>query len=177
MRRALRDLFVLAAAATLVAAAVNLIRQDPFPLAVPAGLYQIESAGRPIRLPAARRLLEEGGTVFLDARSASAYADGRIAEALNLPFDDWAAFLPLVEPWFEDQPVVVYAGRGELSLVDDLAGVLADRSRVEALYLFVGGFEEWAEAGLPVASGPDPILMEEGWDDEIEEIDDWEEES
>ncbi|MBD3162331.1 MAG: hypothetical protein GF346_08310 [Candidatus Eisenbacteria bacterium] len=161
MRRALTDLLLLAVAAAIVAAAANFARPEPFPLAVPDGFYHMESGAKPIRMGATRRLFDAGDAVFLDARSAEVYVGGRIEGALNLPFDEWEEALPSVEPWFDRQPVVVYAGRGEISLADDLGSVLRDHARVEKLYLYLGGFEQWRDAGLPVSDGANPIPPEE----------------
>lgn len=46
-------------------------------------------AGRLVTLAEFQRMAREPGTIILDARSASAYAEGHIDGAVNLPFTDF----------------------------------------------------------------------------------------
>ena len=149
-----------AVVAAIVAVAINELRGERFPLRVPAGFYAIESPARPVLVAGARRLFKEGRSVFVDARPAGEYETSQIKGALNVPFDRWEELYPALEPWIAHGGIVLYAGREQIRLADDLAVALASRGHADSLFIFLGGVEEWAQAGLPISTGPDPTLRE-----------------
>lgn len=103
-----------------------------------------------------RRLYEAKAALFLDARSPEEFAQGHIAGATNLPFDDVFRD-PAVLEKLEDKgrPVVTYCGGGDCDLSRNLAFSIIDAGRRRVL-VFTGGLPEWQQAGLPVATGAQP---------------------
>lgn len=138
------------------------------PLRLPVAYYQVESGARPALLHQARRLFEAGETVFLDARPADEYEAGQIQGAFSLPFDEWREILPRLAPWIENQPLVIYSSDTEVSLADDLAGALIGKGHAGQIHVFVGSLDDWRDAGLPIRTGPDPVLSAPAEDDSLE---------
>lgn len=153
-------------AAAVIAAAVNGFRAEQYPMDVPDGFYTIESGASPLLLSGAKRHFDEGKSIFLDVRESEDFEEGSIDGAMSIPFERWEELYPEVEPWIEGQQVVLYAGRESVRDADDLAGALASRGLDGPFFIYLGGIEEWREAGMPIATGPDPLL--EGIDEEDE---------
>jgi len=165
LRKLLIELCILAVASAIVAAAINRLREEPYPIRVPEGFYGIESGASPLLLAGAQRHFDEGESVFLDARTSEHFEECQIEGAMNVPFERWEELFPAVEPWIEDRQIVLYAGREMISLADDLAGAIASRGLDEALFIYLGGIEEWRETEMPIATGPDPLLEEKDEED------------
>jgi rhodanese-related sulfurtransferase len=126
----------------------------------------MESGAAPLTLAGAQRLFDQGRSVFVDARESEEFEKGQVEGALNVPIGQWEELYTELAPWIEGQPVVVYAGRAWIGPADDLAAGLASRGHADSLFVFLGGFESWQEAGLPTMSGPDEMLrdpFEEQW--------------
>jgi len=158
MRRLFLELIAIALLSAGIGIAINAGRHDRLPMSLPDAYYQVESKARPIFLKTARRLFEEGQTIFIDARSAEAYAEGQIEGACNVPLDQWQSLYPDLSSWIQGRKIVVYAGRAEVGPADDLALALASREKRDSLFVYIGGIEEWKACHLPMRTGPDPIL-------------------
>jgi rhodanese-related sulfurtransferase len=135
---------------------------DPFAIAedpVAADrLPEIPDIGRPvpIELQAFRRYVDAGAAVILDARDAEEYREGHVPGALNLPYDQAATDPAALERLgASGRPIITYCGGGQcevsLSLAHELIGNGFTRVAV-----YMGGFPEWQEAGLPVQTGATP---------------------
>jgi rhodanese-related sulfurtransferase len=143
----------------LVGFAVNAARKNSVPMKIPAAYYKVESkTAKAIFLTDARRLFEAGDAIFIDARGPEEYERGQIEGACNVPLDRWQDLYPALSPWIEGKPVVIYAGKDQAGLADDLALALSSRVTRGRISVYIGGMEEWAGAGLPIRTGPDPIL-------------------
>jgi rhodanese-related sulfurtransferase len=103
-----------------------------------------------------RKLHAANAAVFVDARSAAEYAEGHIAGAVNLPFDDVFKKPDLVNK-IDDRglPIVCYCGGGDCDLSRNLAFSFLD-ARKKRVLVFVGGLPEWKDAALPVRTGSEP---------------------
>jgi rhodanese-related sulfurtransferase len=107
-------------------------------------------------LAVVRRLHAANAAVFVDARSAAEYAEGHIAGALNLPFDDVFKKPDLVKGLADrGLPIVCYCGGGDCDLSRNLAFSFLDAGRKRVL-VFLGGLPEWKDAALPVKTGDQP---------------------
>jgi rhodanese-related sulfurtransferase len=146
----------------------NALRAHRLPMRLPAAYYELESKATPLFLKQARRLFDAGQAVFVDARPADVYAEGQIEGAYSLPLDRWEEIYPALSGWIAGHRIVIYAGENGVHEADDLARALASRKVSDSLDVYVGGFEEWKEAGLPLRMGPDPTWSPEGDDDEID---------
>jgi rhodanese-related sulfurtransferase len=132
---------------------------DPMAVGLGGGgveLPEIPELDRPveIQLEAVKQLFDAGAAVFIDAREREEFADGHIAGALSMPFDEVTAEPERMENLMTGgRPIVAYCGGG---LCEDSLGLAwellaAGQTRV---VVYVGGFSEWAEAGHPVDDGP-----------------------
>lgn len=93
---------------------------------------------------AARELMESGGCLLLDVRSAGEWRSGRIAGAVHIPLPEIGA------RWTElpaDRPVVVYCASGMRSR--SAAGTLLQKGLGDVRNL-AGGISAWQGQGLPV---------------------------
>ncbi len=88
--------------------------------------------------------------VFIDARAASAFEQGHVPGALNVPYAAGDTVLPpavLARP--RSGIVVVYCEGADCGSSLGLARILADGGFAD-VRVVMGGWEEWLKAGLPV---------------------------
>ena len=94
-----------------------------------------------------------GGAVFVDSREAEEYRKGHIQGALHVsahdPDDAIAGNLNLL---VRDAHYIVYCDGAECGSSTALARKMKDKG-FPNVSVFYGGWEEWQEADLPVASG------------------------
>lgn len=124
----------------------------------PADVPAIPETREPIEtgLAIVRRLYAANAAVFVDARTAGEYAEGHIAGALHLSFDDVFRD-PALAKSLGDRglPIVTYCGGGDCDLSRNLAFSLIDAGHKRVL-VFLDGLPAWEQAGLPVRKGPQP---------------------
>ncbi len=149
-----RQLAALLAAALALGTAAQLLSPSRIPWreawstraqtrALKAGLVTADT-------PAARALAEGGAALVLDARRAADYYAGRIPGALSLPDARRAEAYPLLAEFLTpDQPILVYCSGRTCDESLDLCLYLREMGHTN-LVLYLGGFAEWKEAGLPV---------------------------
>ena len=94
------------------------------------------------------RRIREGTAVVIDARPVVEFRQGHISGALSIPIDELAQRLNELPP---GKDVVAYCRGPYCVYADEAVQLLQDRG-IPALRL-EEGFPEWAEAGLPTASG------------------------
>ena len=131
------------------------------PVAVPAAtkvdLPVVPDLDQPIevKLAFAKRFFDAGpgAAIFVDAREASEYAEGHIAGALSVPFDDAVRNPALIEPFKKaGKPLVLYCSGGDCELSKDLAkNMLAEGIR--KVLVFTDGMPAWKAAGYPMEAG------------------------
>lgn len=117
------------------------------------GLLFLEISGE-----AALRL-QHAGALFIDARRSSAYEQGHIEKALNIPVwehdaDDRIAAL-LGKGWRPDAVIVTYCSGGGCEDAARLSGKLAQAGFFN-IYLYKDGFPGWKSHGWPVTAGKQP---------------------
>jgi rhodanese-related sulfurtransferase len=135
---------------------VNLFRQVVVLLllaaAVAAGLRAWQPAGLAwsgpvpgpgeITLAQARALAQTRPVVWVDARSAAAFAAGHIPQAVNLQESAWdAEFSPFLNHWTPDSAVVVYCDDAGCHASEQVAARLRDRAGLPEVYVLFGGWE------------------------------------
>jgi rhodanese-related sulfurtransferase len=128
------------------------------PAPAAAGLPVIPDSRDPIEVgvDVVQRFHAAGAALFLDARSAEEYAEGHIAGAVNLPFDDVyknPALAKAVDA--KGRVLVTYCGGGDCDLSRSLAFSLIDAGFRKVL-VFTGGLPAWASAGRTVNKGAQP---------------------
>ena len=106
-----------------------------------------------VKLANVKKFFDAGAAVFVDAREAPEYAEGHIAGALSVPFDDAVAKPALLEPFKKmGKPLILYCSGGDCELSKDLArNMLADGIR--KVLVFTDGMPAWKAAGYPVETG------------------------
>ena len=84
--------------------------------------------------------------VWIDARSAARFAEGRVPGALPLNEDAWDELLPAVlQAWPTGQPAIVYCDSRECEASEDVARRLREFGVAPVLVL-QGGWEAWLAA-------------------------------
>jgi rhodanese-related sulfurtransferase len=103
----------------------------------------------------AKKRLDKGGTVFLDARPSVFYEMGHIPGALILPEDQFDAAFTKLEPRLRDaMDIVVYCSGYGCEASHIVARKLQERG-VPAVVLSEG-WPAWTEAGYPTRQGAEP---------------------
>ncbi len=102
-----------------------------------------------LTLEETKEKLDQGGTIFLDAREAREYELKHIKDALNLPVSHFDLYYPKMKKFLtKDAEIVVYCAGEEcgasLHLAEELIGLQYENIRV-----FLGGWVEWNKAGYP----------------------------
>jgi rhodanese-related sulfurtransferase len=106
-----------------------------------------------IEIGALKRFHDAGAAVVVDAREAGEYAEGHIAGAISLPYNDALAEPERLQRLGENgRPIVVYCGGGACELSMDLARFMLNNGRKRVL-VYEGGWPEWQAAGYPAARG------------------------
>lgn len=107
-----------------------------------------------IELNIAKRLFDKG-VLFIDARDATVFASGHIANAKNIPYHDFhdmskEAKAALLGGFSGDKnaPLVCYCNGGECDVSIDLAYDIA-RTGYRNVTIYLGGYTEWTKAGYP----------------------------
>lgn len=103
-----------------------------------------------------KKFYDADAALFVDAREAAEYAEGHIAGAVSLPFDDVfkdPKKLGTIDP--KGKPIIVYCGGGECEASKNLAYQLIDAGRKKVV-VFTDGYPAWKDAGYAIARGAEP---------------------
>ncbi len=94
------------------------------------------------------------GVVFIDARSADAYAAGHVPGALRIAYTDLSSELtPDLEARLRRADAVILYGDTVEADPEQLMAQELTRMGLPPPYILVGGFEGWTLAGADVAAG------------------------
>ncbi len=102
-----------------------------------------------LSLKEARAKLDQGKSLFLDARKADDYNIRHIKDALNLPVTNFELYYPKMKKLLpKNKEIIVYC-EGEscgasLHLAEELIGL-----NYTNIQVFLGGWVEWKKAGYP----------------------------
>lgn len=125
---------------------------DPMP---DPGLPEIPAVGRPVQieLDAVRMFVEAGGAFLIDARDPYEYEEGHLPGSINLSYETAISDPALLESLDTGgRPIIAYCGGGDCEVSYSLALELVAIGH-ERVAVYVGGFPEWQENGLTVATG------------------------
>jgi rhodanese-related sulfurtransferase len=101
----------------------------------------------------AHELWSGSSAFFLDARKPADYEAGHIANALNLPVEEFGEYYPKLAPMLSpDSPIVVYCDGTECELSHHLADQLRQQGYTNVHMLF-NGWTAWRQAGYPQEQG------------------------
>jgi rhodanese-related sulfurtransferase len=106
-----------------------------------------------VKLTNVKKFFDAGAALFVDARETSEYAEGHIAGARSVPFDDAVRNPALIQPFKRaGKPLILYCSGGDCELSKDLAkNMLAEGIR--KVLVFTDGYPAWKAAGYPVEAG------------------------
>jgi rhodanese-related sulfurtransferase len=97
--------------------------------------------------------VEAGGAFLIDARDPYEYEEGHLPGSINLPYETAISDPALLESLDTGgRPIIAYCGGGDCEVSYSLALELV-ASGYERVAVYVGGFPEWQENGLPVTTG------------------------
>lgn len=102
-----------------------------------------------------RSTVENKSALILDARPAAFFTQGHVSGALNLARDDFAhdyRRLSGVLKVARDKPIIVYCSGGACHDSRLVANALLTLG-FGNVRVFIGGWEAWSAAGLPVSTG------------------------
>ena len=107
-----------------------------------------------VSLPEVEDLFARGAGIFLDARPENEFREGWIPGATHVPYEtaDKTSLRELAARFPADKFLVVYCSGGDCLSSLGLARLLVDLG-VKEVRVFLGGWAEWKQAGLPVETG------------------------
>ena len=112
----------------------------PTEVTLPEGAIDVDTA---------RRLYDEGVTIFIDARSPSGYDEGHIPGAINIPYDQLPKYLETLQAeTVTSDHIVCYCWSPTCDFSDQLATEL-NIMGYENVEVFTGGWEHWTAGGHP----------------------------
>ncbi|MFH0953395.1 MAG: rhodanese-like domain-containing protein [Verrucomicrobiota bacterium] len=109
---------------------------------------------RLVRTEQARRIVDAGMHVVLDARPAADYAAGHLPGATSLPYNTVEESLADVQSMLaQSTPILTYCA-GENCDESFLLTLFLRQQGFTNSVLFLGGFDQWKAAGYPVEGAP-----------------------
>lgn len=85
--------------------------------------------------------------VWVDARSAEAFARAHVPGAISLPAETWEAHVEaVVTAWRPGLTVVVYCDAATCAASQSVARRLRDELGMENVHVLAGGWQAWQEA-------------------------------
>lgn len=112
--------------------------------------YDPPSDPQAISLSQAQSLFQKEGILFIDSRLKEDFNLGHIPNSLNLPYEEFEEYFPLVkEKLLSYKQLVIYCDGTECETSLYLARILQDEG-YENIKVFFGGILDWKKAGLPV---------------------------
>jgi len=149
--------FLIAVVASLIGIGMNLVASNPIPwLYVPPNELEISGLRVPlIDEKAARKLMDEEGTIFVDTRHKDDFDKKRVKRAIFLPQDDKEAQFVAVQPLLpEDARLILYCYGPQCDMAEEVARFLAPLG-YKRMMIMTAGFKAWDEAGYPVEGEPE----------------------
>lgn len=153
-RRNLVEMAVIVGLSLLLAVMAHALRGfPPAPSFRPAEL-SLDARQLPlVEADLLEQLLQEPGTLVLDARHALSYDAGHIPGARSLPLGQWRDYLPALRPLLEEaQFTIVYCIDRDCRDALLLAEVLLAEG-FSGIMLYEGGIGDWRSRGLPLSGG------------------------
>ena len=100
-----------------------------------------------------KALVDGGAVVILDARAPSAFAEGHIPGAVNIPYDQLPNYIEKLEmSAAPDEKIVCYCWSPTCDFSDQLATELKLMGYEDVL-VFTGGWDHWTAGGYDTEKG------------------------
>ena len=154
MRRTIQRTLVIVLGGAVLGLAANAVSPRRIPYITPP---RVQPQARDIvSLKAAHELWNSGAVFFLDARNLTDYVAGHIANAFNLPVEEFDQYYPGVAAMLSpDSVVIVYCDGEQCELSHQLA-LKFRQLGYRNVRVLVNGWTAWRAAGLPTHSGDKP---------------------
>jgi len=111
---------------------------------------EIDSEGlRGLNLENTLALFNMGTTIFVDARDQWEFSEGHISGAINIPEFSFTPNNKLLQNIEKTSLMLIYCGGEDCDTSKRLASEL-ERLGYSNIYVYLGGFSEWLEAGLSI---------------------------
>jgi rhodanese-related sulfurtransferase len=108
-----------------------------------------------IMLPEAEGLFSMNEALFIDSRNTEDFKAGRIAGAVNIPYEEKSDTSLLAEHSIpKDKTLVVYCDGSECQSSVGLSRFLHEQGFTD-IRVFFGGWKEWQMEGLPIEKSDD----------------------
>lgn len=146
----LREIMLISVVSCSLGLIFNLFWINSVPLITPskAELYALKNIPS-ITLEETKKIFDEGGSLFIDARRAGDYEIKHIQGALNLPVSHFELYYPKIMKELEkDADIVVYCEGEECGASLHLSEELI-KLKYTKVKVFLGGWVEWNKAGYP----------------------------
>ena len=139
-------------AASLIGLGTNFVSSKPVPwMYVPPNELEISGLKVPlIDEKAARKLIDEEGTLFVDTRHKEDYDKKRVKGAIFLSPGDKEGQFVAVQPLLpEDARLILYCYGPQCEMAEEVARFLAQLD-YKKMIIISAGFRAWEQAGYPV---------------------------
>lgn len=101
----------------------------------------------------AHAVMDDGNTVFIDAREEADFIEERIRGAISMPEPAMAETFPMVEPMIDpDSKIIVYCSGPECDMAEKVAVFLKQLGYTDTAVM-TSGLPAWKKAGFPVEKG------------------------
>ncbi len=102
------------------------------------------------------RIQSKSKILLIDGRSESAYHEGHILGAVNIPYMQRDYFSrQLLADVARDTPIIVYCSSKNCNTSVELAKFLSRKFGFINIQVFEGGWEEWVKGKNPIQKGSD----------------------
>lgn len=154
MRRTIQRALLIVVAGAALGLLVNQVSPRAIPYITPP-MAKV-AASDTITLEEATQLWQTGAAFFLDARPPAQYTAGHIANAFNVPAEDFATHYRAVAPMLApDSPIVAYCDGMDCELSHQLTGKLRELG-YKNVRILMNGWTSWRIAGHPTQTGVQP---------------------
>jgi rhodanese-related sulfurtransferase len=154
MRRTIQRALIIVVAGAALGLLANKVSPRAIPYITPP--KPKAAASDTITLEEATQLWQTGPAFFIDARPPAQYAAGHIANAFNVPAEDFATHYRAVAPMLTpDSQIVAYCDGMDCELSHQLAGKLRELG-YKNVRILINGWTSWRTAGLPTQTGTQP---------------------
>lgn len=154
--RALRQSTAIVMVALALGLTVNAVRPDGLSLATrwsPEAQLRTSDRGEnfAVSLEEATDLFLADEALFIDARDETAFEEGHIEGAINLPWHDFEArFTDVMPQLTSSSRIIAYCDGDSCGLSKELAVTLLAKG-YDNVKVLVDGWSKWQGAGLPVS--------------------------
>lgn len=114
-------------------------------------IEQVEAFKQPkaIKLDFAYKLFKQK-VIFIDARSPEEFAEGHIKYAINIPFYGSENYSNAINSLNKNDIIVAYCSGADCDIAQ-LSGEELFEMGFKRVYVFVGGYDEWAKNKYPTS--------------------------